>query len=73
MIFKMNFMRILFEAHRKIVFWPNIGVGLTFQVLKILQYSCVLKCSAALILNQNSNFEIGFLKVLDLYYKCREK
>ena len=47
------------RSHLKKIFWPNLCVGLAFQVLKILQYSCGLKSVPALILNQNPNFEIA--------------
>ena len=40
-------------------FWPNLGVGSSFQVLDILEYACGLKLDSALILNQNPFFEMA--------------
>ena len=39
------------------VFWPNLCVGLSFQVLDILEYASGLKLDPALTLSQNPNFE----------------
>ncbi len=47
------------RTYLKIIFWPNLGVGASFQVLDILEYACGLKLGSALILNQNLYFEIG--------------
>ena len=47
------------RSHLKNVFWPNLCVGPSFQVLDILQYACGLKRGPALILNQNPLFEIA--------------
>jgi hypothetical protein len=60
-------------SHLKNVFWPNIFVGASFQILDIQQYACGLrptksigsggkssnagKLGPAAILNQNPNFE----------------
>jgi len=41
----------------KTVFWPNLGVGVLFQLLEILEYVCGLKRGPALTLNQNPSFE----------------
>ena len=46
-------------TYLKKVFWPNLGVESSFQVLDILEYACGLKLGLALILNQNPFFEIG--------------
>jgi hypothetical protein len=47
------------RSHLKKVFWPNLGVGRSVQVLEILQYSSGLNLTAALTLNQNPFFEIA--------------
>jgi hypothetical protein len=47
------------RTHLKNVFWPNIFVGASFQILDIQQYACGLKLGPAAILNQNPIFEIG--------------
>jgi hypothetical protein len=41
----------------KNVFWPNIFVGASFQILDTQQYACGLKLGPAAILNQNPIFE----------------
>ena len=41
----------------KNVFWPNLFVGPSFQILEILQYSSGLKLVSAVTLNQNPIFE----------------
>jgi hypothetical protein len=43
----------------KNVFWPNIFVGASFQILNIQQYASGLKLGPAAILNQNPIFEMG--------------
>ncbi len=43
----------------KIIFRPNIFVGVLFQILEILEYVCGLKQDAAAILNRNPNVEMG--------------
>ena len=50
---------VLTRTHLKNVFWPNIFVGASFQILDIQQYACGLKLDAAAILNQNPIFETG--------------
>jgi hypothetical protein len=47
------------RTHLKIVFWPNIFVGASFQILDIQQYACGFKLGPAAILNQNPIFETG--------------
>jgi len=47
------------RSYLKNVFWPNIGVGISFQVLDILEYACGLKLAPALTLNQNPVFEMA--------------
>jgi hypothetical protein len=47
------------RTHLKNVFWPNIFVGASFQILDIQQYACGLKLGPAAILNQNPIFEMG--------------
>jgi hypothetical protein len=43
--------------HLKNVFWPNIFVGTSFQILDNQQVACGLKLGPAAILNQNPIFE----------------
>ena len=50
---------IITRSYLKKVFWPNLGVGSSFQVLDILEYACGLKLDSALILNQNLFFEMA--------------
>jgi len=47
------------RSQLKNVFWPNIFVGASFQILAILQYACGLKLGPAAILNQNPIFEMA--------------
>ena len=63
------------RTHLKNVFWPNLFVGASFQILDIQQYACGLrptkiigsagspaqrgKLGPAAILNQNPIFEMG--------------
>jgi hypothetical protein len=47
------------RSYLKKVFWPNLGVGSSLQVLAILKYACGLKLGPALILNQNPFFEMA--------------
>jgi len=55
------------RSYLKKVFWPNLGVGPSLQVLDILEYACYrsdcyavgLKLGPALILNQNPFFEMA--------------
>jgi hypothetical protein len=48
-----------FRTHLKNVFWPNIFVSVSFQILDIQQYASGLKLRPAAILNQNPIFEMG--------------
>jgi hypothetical protein len=41
------------------VFWPNVFVGASFQILEILKYSSGLKRGPAATLNQNPIFEMA--------------
>jgi hypothetical protein len=41
----------------KNVFWPNVFVGASFQILEIQEYSSGLKFGSAATLNQNPIFE----------------
>ncbi len=45
------------KSHLKNVFWPNIFVGASFQILDIHKYASGLKLGPAAILNQNPIFE----------------
>jgi hypothetical protein len=54
------------RTHLKNVFWPNIFVGASFQILDILQYACGLKLGPAAILNQNPIFEMGSRSKVDV-------
>jgi hypothetical protein len=51
--------QLITRTHLKNVFWPNIFVGASFQILDIQQYACGLKLGPAAILNQNPIFEMG--------------
>ncbi len=51
-------MTILTRIYLKKVFWPNLCVGRSVQVLKILEYSSGLNLTAAWTLNQNPFFEM---------------
>jgi hypothetical protein len=50
---------VLVRTRLKNVFWPNLFVGASFQILDIQQYASGLKLRAAAILNQNPIFEMG--------------
>ena len=50
---------ILTRSCLKKVFWPNLFVGASFQILEIRQYSSGLKRGPASILNQNPFFEMA--------------
>jgi len=61
----------LFRSYLKNVFWPNICVGFSFQVLDILEYACGLKLAPALTLNQDPVFEMAsnnFLAIKELFF-----
>jgi hypothetical protein len=47
------------RTYLKNVFWPNIFVGASLQILDIQQYASGLKLGPAAILNQNPIFEMG--------------
>jgi len=47
------------RTHLKNVFWRNIFVGVSFQILDNQQVACGLKLSPAAILNQNPILEMG--------------
>jgi len=47
------------RSYLKKVFWPNLFVGASFQILKILKYSSGLKRGPAAMLNQNSIFDMA--------------
>ena len=49
----------IIRSYLKKVFWPNLGVEPSFQVLDIPEYACGLKLGLALILNQNPIFEMA--------------
>jgi hypothetical protein len=55
------------KTHLKNVFWPNIFVGASFQILDIQQYASGLKLGPAAILNQNPIFEIGSKKEIQYF------
>jgi len=50
---------VLFRIHLKNVFWANIFVGASLQILDIQQYASGLKLGSASILSQNPIFEMG--------------
>jgi len=52
-------LRHINRTHLKTVFWPNIFVGASLQILDIQQYASGLKLGPAAILNKNSIFETG--------------
>jgi len=54
---------IRIRTHLKNVFWPNIFVGASFQILDIQQYASGLKLGPVAILNQNPIFEMGSKKI----------
>jgi hypothetical protein len=56
------------RSHLKNVFWPNIFVGASFQILDIQQYACGLKLGPAAILNQNPIFEMASNKKATRFY-----
>jgi hypothetical protein len=47
------------RSYLKKVFWPNLRVGRSYQILEILRYSSGLIFAAALTLDQNPLFEIA--------------
>ena len=53
---------MVIRTHLKNVFWPNIFVDASLQILDIQQYASGLKLSPASILNQNPIFEMGSRK-----------
>jgi hypothetical protein len=48
---------MFFRTHLKNVFWPNIFVGASLQILDIQQYASGLKLGPVAILNQNPIFD----------------
>jgi hypothetical protein len=52
------------RTHLKNVFWPNIFVGASFQILDNQQVACGLKLGPAAILNQNPIFEMGSRNII---------
>jgi hypothetical protein len=48
-----------FRSYFKNVFWPNVFVGASFQILEILKYSSGLTLGPAATLNQNPIFEMA--------------
>jgi hypothetical protein len=52
-------LRLLYRSDLKNVFWPNVFVGASFQILEIHQYSFGLKRGPASTLNQNPIFEMA--------------
>jgi hypothetical protein len=59
------------RTHLKNVFWPNIFVGASLQILNIQQYASGLKLGPAAILNQNPIFEMGSNEILALQKERR--
>jgi hypothetical protein len=59
------------RTHLKNVFWPNIFVGASFQILAIQQYASGLKLGPAAILNQNPIFEMGSKNAGEVAGGCR--
>jgi hypothetical protein len=49
----------LIRSYLKKVFFPNLCVRPSFQVLDILEYACGLKLGPALTLSQNPIFEMA--------------
>ena len=56
-------LRGLCRSHLKNVFWPNIFVGASLQILDIQQYASGMKLGPAAILNQNPIFETASIKI----------
>ncbi len=50
---------IFSRTDHKIIFRPNIFVGVLFQIDEIREYVCTLKQDAAASLNRNPNVEMG--------------
>ena len=67
-------LRYINRTHLKNVFWPNIFVGASLQILDIQQYASGLKLGPAAILNQNPIFEMGSNNSLTLKARrsCQE-
>jgi hypothetical protein len=57
-----------FRSYLKNVFWPNLRVGPSFQLLEILEYACGLNLGPALILNQNPIFEMASKIILMIQF-----
>ena len=56
-------MRTCTRSHLKNVFWLNIFVGASFQILDIQQYACGFKLGPVAISNQNPILEMASTKV----------
>jgi hypothetical protein len=52
------------RTYLKKVFWPNLCVGSSFELLGILEYACGLNLVPALILNKNPIFEMASITYL---------
>jgi hypothetical protein len=59
------------RTHLKNIFWPNIFVGASLQILDIQQYASGIKLGPASILNQNPIFEMGSILILALKMENR--
>ena len=57
------------RGYLKNIFWPNLCVGRSYQILEILEYSSGLIFAAALTLDQNLIFKIP-MKKLPSTTKC---
>jgi hypothetical protein len=57
----------VFRSHLKKVFCPHLCVGRSLQALEIPTYSSGLNFAAALIWNQNPNFEMTSSKINFFY------
>ena len=55
----LEFLRNLDRSDLKNVFWPNVFVGASSQILEILKYSSSLRRGPAATLNQNPIFEMA--------------
>jgi len=50
---------LFIRSNLKKVFWPNLFVGRSVQILEIPEYASGLNLAAASILNQNPIFEMA--------------
>jgi len=60
----MPYLMVSSRTHLKNVFWSNIFVGASLQILDIQQYASGLKLGPAAILNQNPIFEMGSKQIM---------